>query len=257
MRNPDRMPSPMTPEEKMTPERRKSWGALKEMAEIGRGEAPEPAQDWNLIWVLSGPPIDIAERFDIAGEVLFEHGASDAEGDIKRRINESRERLEMGISIAKRVAALRLGKEEGELTPEDLKTSSPDIYWNARDWANDNLSARIAEGFLDQYGFPAEKVIVSPNLGIKNTRDQFEKLEEAVVPTEGKVVIVSDTYHLPRVELANDKLDEGRVVFYPSETGDPKKKRRIPVAKALDEIRSIPERIKGKTLPKNKWREKE
>lgn len=137
-----------------------------------------------------------------------------------------------------------------ELTLADIKNFSPDIYWNATDWGNDNLRERIKEGLLDKYDFPSEKIIISPNLGIQHTGHQFEKIEEGVIKDRRKIVIISDTYHLPRVKRYLNKKDskitkENSILY----TSQPK---RVPIGKALSEIKKVPGYIKKGILEKEK-----
>jgi len=222
---------------------------LEDMKEMGRGERPEPQEDWDLIWVLSGPPIDIAEDFKGGNtDVIFEPGDGSAKKDIARGINESRERLETGMRISKEVAARRLNKGVQYLTTEDVENFCPPVYWNATDWANNNLRERIGQGFLRKFEFPSNKVIVSSNLGIKHTGHQFEKMENGVVDGKRKVVIITDTYHLPRIKrylnMDDCTVKKEDVILFPSEP------RRVPIAKALGEIKKVPKYIKNSVLPK-------
>lgn len=211
---------------------------LEEMKQIARGENPLPQEEWDLIWVLSGPPVDVAERFEENGkEVFFNLNDEIAAKDVAKKINESRERLETGIKVSKEVVAKRLNKKVEGLTAEDIKNSAPDIYWNSTDWGNDNLRDRIKEGFLDRYSFPVEKIIISPNLGIQHTGHQFERVEEDVVKGRRKIVIVSDIYHLPRVKRYLHKfrsiINQENAILYPSD------QKRVPIDKALGEIKKI------------------
>lgn len=218
------------------------------MKEFAYEKAPEPQQDWDLIWVISGPPMDISEDFREDHEVLVGYNDKIAKNDVVKKINESRERFLTGLRVAKAVTAKRLGKDADAVTSEEIKESGPDIFWNATDWGNDNLRQRIGEGFLDQYDFPKEKVIVSENLGIEHTGHQFERLDENIIAGRRKVVIVSDVYHLPRIQryinIEGDKISEDMTVLYPSEP------RRVPVGKGLAEVRKIPNYIEKGILPK-------
>jgi len=154
---------------------------LDEMREFHkRGiEVPMVERDWDLVWVLSGPPIDIAEEFKEAkevGQVIFALEDKIAKEDIKRKINESNTRLATGIKVAKEVTAKRLGKKIEELTLEDILNFGPDIYWNGTDWSNDNFRQRIDEGWVEKrYHFPRKKIVISGKLGIEHTGHQFEK----------------------------------------------------------------------------------
>lgn len=241
------------PRREQLEEREIKRNVLEDMKEFGRGETPEPEEDWDLVWVMSGPPIDIAEDFKAGSQkiVVDENSSEKAvQQDIAKKINESRERFETGIKIAKEVAARRLNKTVGEITLEDFKNFSPDIYWNGIDWSNDNLRQRIQEGFLDKYFFPTEKIFVAPNSGIKHTGHQFERIEDKVIEDRRKIVIVSDTYHLPRIKRylskKNSKVDIKKAVFYPAEP------RKVPVGKAMAEIKKIPVYIERGVLEQEK-----
>jgi hypothetical protein len=225
---------------------------LEDMKEIGRGENPEVRDDWDLVWVLSGPPIDIREDFtDGTKEALFPKEDRETEtvrNDVANKRNESRERLGTGIKVAKEVCALRLKKNVGNLTLGEILQYAPAIYWNATDWANNNIREATGEGFFEKtYNFPREKVIVSPNLGIINTDDQFKKFPGEFTEENRKIVIISDIYHLPRVKRflhrKNSKVTEQNAVLYPSEP------RAVPFRKVREEIRKIPQYIDKGILP--------
>lgn len=225
---------------------------LSDMKEIGRGEKPEAQADWDLIWVLSGPPLDIREDFaDEAKDVSFPRKDRETKtviNDVANKSNESRKRLGTGIEIAREVCAIRLKKDVKDLTMDDILQNGPAIYWNATDWSNDNMRKAMNEGFFEEvYDFPREKIIVSPNLGIINTGDQFKKFPEEFTENNRKIVVVSDIYHLPRVKRhlheTGGRLTEQNTILYPSEP------RSVPVGKALGEIKKIPEYIKKGILP--------
>ena len=230
---------------------------LDEMRESHNIELPEAQEDWDLIWPLSGPPIDIAEEFNESqeketGHALLISGDKIAQKDIERKRNESNIRLTKGINIAKEVTAKRLGKKIEELTIEDIQNFGPDIYWNATDESNDNLRQRINEGWVEQrYDFPREKIVVSPNLGILHTGHQFEKFPEKFASKYKKTVVVTDIYHMPRTKRYFNKkynralaeeMAEGRIILYPSGS-------KIPYDKAKGEIDKIPEYIDEGILP--------
>lgn len=210
---------------------------LREMKEIAYAEAPKAEENWDLIWVLSGPPIDIAIE------------------STKESRNESRERLETGLKIAKEVTAVRLKKDPKNVTAEDILNSGPDVFWNATDWANDNLRQRAEEGLLEKrYNFPRQKLIISPNLKIEYTGHQFERFPRELEERSRRVVLVSDIYHLPRVKryfrAEYNVIPPEKIILYPS------KPRRVPVGKALGETKKVPKYIREGILPKEKKEKK-
>jgi hypothetical protein len=202
---------------------------LNDMKEIGRGESPKTEEDWDLVWVLSGPPVDIEQEID--GER-----------------NESKDRLETGFNISREVTALRLGKSIDEINMDDILNSGPKIYWNAEDEVNDSLRKKVEDGLLEEkYSFPRENLIISQNSGIRHTGHQFRDFPEELAEHNRKIVIVSDTYHLPRVKryLRNDdsKITKEKAVLYPSNP------RIVLPSKAISEIKKIPEYIEKGILP--------
>ncbi len=63
--------------------------------------------------------------------------------------------METGLKIAREVTAKRLGKRPEDVATEDILASGPNIYWNATNWANDNMREAVAEGFFEKkYKFP-------------------------------------------------------------------------------------------------------
>lgn len=230
---------------------------LDEMRELHEKDLPEAQEDWDLIWTISGPPIDIAEEFNEdhkeAAQSLLIEGDKIAQKDIEKKINESNARLTVGIKLAKEVTAKRLGKSVEDLTIEDVRNSGPDIYWNATNEANDNFRQRIQEGWLEKrYDFPREKIIISPNLDILHTGHQFEKFPKEFVDKYRKTIVVTDIYHMPRAkryfnEKSNrvlaEEMSEGRIVLYPSGS-------KIPYEKAKGEIDKIPLYVEKGILPR-------
>lgn len=210
---------------------------LREMKEIAYAEAPKAEENWDLVWVLSGPIVDIKKE------------------STKENRNESRERLETGLKVAREVTAVRLRKEIKDVTMADILEKGPIVFWNATDEANDNLKERAEEGLLEErYGFPREKLIVSPNLGIKHTGHQFERFPKELEEKSRKVVLVSDTYHLPRItryfEADYNIIPPEKIILYPSEP------RKVPVGKALGETKKVPKYIKEGILPKEEKEKK-
>ncbi len=218
-------------EENLEEEKAPRREVLEKMRELAYEKAPEPGEDWDVVWVISGSPSDIK-----------------AESTEQER-NESRERMETGLKIVREVTAIRLSKKTEEVTEDDILNSGPSIYWNATDRANDNLRQRIKEGlFEERYKFPGTKIIISQDKDIEHTGHQFEKFPVELVDNSRKIVFVSDIYHLPRVirylDVDYNKIPLEKVVIYPSEP------RKVPVGKALGETKKIPEYIKKGILPK-------
>lgn len=209
--------------------RRKIVKELRESAEAG---PPEPQKDWDIIWVLAGP------------ESRFEEPP--AEGDY----NQTKLRLETGFEIVKKVTAIRLHKPAEEVTPEDIAKNGPTLYYNGKDSDNAFLYEISEPGqtLETQYHIPAKNVVITKMTGITNTGHQFEDYpRELMDSAEGKVVIVTDLFHLPRTQrtakkhMPPDSFD--RAVFYAAQP------QKLPVRGTLREVKKILPYSKQGILP--------
>lgn len=163
---------------------------LQQIKKIIGQKSPEPKSDWDLIIVLSG-------------------GEENIQNISKGKRNEDKDRIETAIKIAKQIAEKRSDK------------NVPFVYYNGSNEQNDNLKKIIKAGFLYKYDFPEDKIIISKNLNIKNTEDQFSKMPNAILKDKRKIVIVTSAYHIQRVKKYvkrhEKKFDRKKIVLYPSE----------------------------------------
>ena len=144
----------------------------------------EPQEDWDLIWVLSGPETSIAD--EPAG---------------KKERNITRERLLTAFALSRRVAALRSRKKIKELTIKDILRLAPSVYYNGTDGQNKDLDFLLHDRRWEQkYNFPVERIKISPALGIQHTGDQFKTFPKKLVNNNRRIVLVTSLYHLPRVK---------------------------------------------------------
>lgn len=202
-------------------------GILKEIKKTAYSESSMPEEDWDLVWVLSGPEEDIQEV------------------PVQGKRNETKDRLITALKIVRQITALRMAKKIKDINIKDILSWGPAVYYNGTDLQNDNLR-NIVEKFSEQQDFPKEKIIISENLGIKHTGDQFTKFPDEILKDKRKIILISDVYHLPRVKRyirMEAKFDPQEIILYPSE---PKK---APVKKVLKEIRKISRYIKEGILP--------
>ena len=191
---------------------------VKRIREIVERGLPEPKPDWNMVWVLSGAE----ENFEDPSE--------------KGVINQTKNRFETGINIAKMVAKLRTEEMSGDAEPPDFAKYIPHIYFNGTDKQNDFIRKIILEkAFEDKYSFPSEKITISPNQGIRHTGDQFSLFPKEYIPDKGKLVTVTDLYHIPRAEkyFKKHSIDPEKIVLYPAVPVT------LPVRKALSEAKKI------------------
>lgn len=211
---------------------------LKELKTMAETEPPKPQKDWDIIWVISGP------------EINFKGDVNPGEKTIPG-YNQTKQRFETGLKIAKEVTALRLNKHPEEVTQEDILGNGPNVYYNAKEESN-KFVREIAEpnNLLEtKYDFPGQKVIVANNETIMHTDHQFEDFPAAMVKSNAKIVIVSNLHHLPRLkryaQKYADKLPPKQVVLYPV----PTRKNKISAGTYLGEIKKIYPYQKSGFLP--------
>lgn len=198
-------------------ERMVMYEVLEDLKSIGRGELPSPQPDWDLIWVFSGP-----QGFQRGKKVR--KGTEGELSDIGNEINESVSRMLSATKIAREVTALRLNKNVDDVEIVDIKNRGPYIFYNEWDWQNEDLKRLFWEGEGEEYFFyPKEKLIIPANTGIMHTGHQFERFPEKVleyIGEDGKLVLLSDLYHLPRIKRYSWKKFPPeilkRMVYYPS-----------------------------------------
>jgi hypothetical protein len=183
----------------------------------------EPREDWDLIWVLSGPEISIADA---------PFG--------KEETNITRDRLLTAFALSRRVAAVRCQKEVEELTNQDILKWAPDVFYNGIEEQNKDLySLSHGRGWEREYNFPATKIKISQESGIFNTADQFKTFPEELVYNNRKIALVTSLYHLPRVKryfaskYNASHLPLKKVVLIPAEP------RLLPTRLVLEEERKI------------------
>ncbi|KKW11527.1 MAG: hypothetical protein UY50_C0011G0003 [Parcubacteria group bacterium GW2011_GWA2_49_9] len=156
---------------------------------IEKGDLPKPAQDWEVIWALTGP------------DQTLEEGAKIHKGEEQKATsyNQTRRRFETALAVAREVTAVRLSKEVSEVTDSDIEKEGPVIYWSGKASTNDYLAQLIEAGeFEKQFHFPSSCVKITENRDIQHTGHQFAEFPKELLPEGKKVVIISDVYHLPR-----------------------------------------------------------
>jgi len=202
---------------------------LDEIKELVRSKELIPQKDWDLICVLS------------AFENDFENDSKD-----KWKRNENKDRLCTAFEIARKVVAVRIGKKIEDIRIQDMAAFSPQVLYVGTDVQNDNLR-NVADDFLGQRNFPKQKLIISENLGIKNTGDQIKEISNNFSGNERRIVVVSNAYHLPRISRYlqghPDKFNLKKIILYPSNS------KKAPPKKVIEEIKKIQKYIKGGILP--------
>lgn len=155
---------------------------VKELRELAEQGPPEPQEDWDSIYVFSGPESSISD--EPADAISY---------------NQTRKRLETGIRIARAVTALRLGKRAEEVSLEDMTTMGPAVYFDGYEAHNIEMKRMLADdSFESEFSFPTEKFSIGQ--GTIHTGDQVTKLPSEPLKSSRKIVLVSDWYHIPRIE---------------------------------------------------------
>lgn len=209
---------------------------VRELKELRDSPLPKPAEDWDLIWVLSGLEITLEEH--------------DAKGK-----NETRDRIWTGFELVRAVTAKRLGKSLHNVTIEDIRAYGPKLYFNGREEHNENLRNIGSDGVLEKkYNFPRENLEIAPGgLNITNTGDQFERFPPELLENKRKIVIVSSARHLPRVRRYTgletnpfSDMAQDRLVFYQAMPVE------FPFRDTIREVRVIPKYQAAGFLPPEK-----
>ncbi len=157
----------------------------KFIKEVRRAAEQEPQTDWNLICVLAGP----------------EKKVFDSDVDGTGRLNETRTRFETGLCLVREVTARRLLKPASELTLEEIRSSGPLLYFAGLDPQQQELVGLNEQKRFDiDYGVPAENIRIEKRPDIKFTWQQFAYFPKQLIPDNGKIVIVSSGYHIPRIK---------------------------------------------------------
>jgi hypothetical protein len=192
---------------------------IRALAEKG---PPKPEKDWNVIYVFSGP------------EMTFEE-----EPDKKGKYNQTETRLKTGFELARKITALRLKKEPKEVTIEDIRTEGPLVHFDGLKEQKAYLRKISKEGrFENAYQFPRTSLQLSIK-NITNTRDQVQELPRKFATEDGKIVFISDLYHLPRIQryfgTKHDSLkipQEKRVFYFPTPA-------QLSIQRALSEAKKL------------------
>lgn len=187
-------------------ERFKEW-----RERLKSGDFPHPEKNWEVIWALTGP------------DETLEEGARPHKGEEHKATdyNQTRRRFETALAVAREVTAVRLNKNVDEVTHTDMAEHGPIVYWNGKAATNDYLRELIRSGeFEKQFGFPAKRIRITENRDILHTNHQLAEFPVDLLPEDGKVTIVSDVYHLPRVEENlkghPEKFNSENTVLFPS-----------------------------------------
>jgi hypothetical protein len=239
------------------------WDEMREFQsrpDIGQGYgegSDAELREISAVWVISGPevsPVDYTTD-------LLESGRTDNVG-----YNQSEERFKSGVTLIRKSIANRIGKSELDLTLDDMRDFSrktnakPVIYWNAKDGSNKRMRDLLnSDVFEDRFQIPKELIHVTDATDIRHTGDQISEFPESLINIPGKIAVISDAYHLPRISrylgMHPDKFPVGKMILQASGLLMPKKDT------ILNEIQSALNYIaqghmKPRLRPEDTWEER-
>jgi hypothetical protein len=116
--------------------------------------------------------------------------------------NDGYDRMNLGIEVARNVAALKLGKKASELTNDEIRQDGPTILYNGEEESNASLQIVLDTGGIQNY--PKDKFLIfSLPSGQVHTGGQFQSLYSQNAAGEVDLVnstlaIVTHAYHWPR-----------------------------------------------------------
>lgn len=129
--------------------------------------------------------------------------------------NDGFDRMNLGVAIARKVAAKNAGKSEDTLTLSDIIAHGPRIFYNGEEESNNTLIEVLRSGIIN---YPSRKFVILPiPKGQVNTIGQFESLKNGALGKNIDLVnemmaIVTHAYHWPRT----GRIDVNK--YFPSTT---------------------------------------
>jgi len=142
---------------------------------------PEPSPFIKYIWVLSGFNSYLKTPSYIKSEDLAD----------------DYDRIELGISLAKRIATLRGSAVLEDLNEGLLKRFGPKIVYNGSVRQNNDLRSAIEQGEID---YPKENFIILPLPPHNtNTKEQFLSFKKELPLDHTSVGVITHAFHYPRI----------------------------------------------------------
>ena len=155
----------------------------KEILEIASTANPPISYDINFILVLSGRGSYLKNPIDHPDVI-------DKDDDYNR--------MRLGISVARGVTALRLGKSESSVTNEDIMNHGPVIIYNGRPKHNKDFREALKDGLITDY--PNDKFMIldlPPNQ--LNSKGHFISVRDHMDLSNQTIAIVTNAFHFPRI----------------------------------------------------------
>jgi hypothetical protein len=112
--------------------------------------------------------------------------------------NDDYNRMQLGIKLAREITAMRLAKQDKQLSEEDLIKFGPTIIYNGRPAHNIELKKALATNIITDYPISKFLVLELPQDQI-NTKGQFISVQQNIDLSNEKLAIVTSAFHFPRV----------------------------------------------------------
>jgi hypothetical protein len=164
---------------------------IGEIQSIYTHDNPEIDPDIKYVWVLSA-------RHNYKKEAVM----SSPQNSNAYDQNDGYDRMNLGIEIARKVAAKKVNKSENSLTLSDIIAHGPIIIYNGEEESNNTLRSVLNKKEITNY--PSSKfVILSLPKDQIHTKGQFESLKQEsergrIDLINSTIAIVTHAYHLPR-----------------------------------------------------------
>ncbi|HJY98680.1 MAG TPA: hypothetical protein VJ227_03130 [Patescibacteria group bacterium] len=159
------------------------------VSEIREARPPHPAKDIDIVWVLSAP-----------GTIKEPSGDGIYNGEIANWVS-----IQAGISLVRKITALRLDKKPEEVTKKEIEVFGPALYYNGEDRNTQNVkylqNEALKEAIKDSnFPLPESKVVID-HIDTIGTPAQVQGMARFLRSTgfEGKVAVVSMIHHSRRL----------------------------------------------------------
>lgn len=164
---------------------------------------PSVTADIDVVWAISG-----RGSYDAKPTPYLLNSPEFAKSDLFRE--DDRQQTDFAAQLVREITALRLNKDVGEITKDDIEESGPILFYNGTNFQNQQLRNAVVSG---NFPIPKNKVRIeklseTDDPKDANTRTQFERfpkeLLENLIVNNQRVALVQARWHLPRIARTID-----------------------------------------------------
>jgi hypothetical protein len=156
---------------------------IKEIREIASCSNPKVTANTNYVLVLSGRASYLKNPIDRPDII-------DQEDDYHR--------MNLGIDVARKITALRLTKDEKELTNHDMEKSGPTIIYNGRAEHNKDFNKALENDLITNYPHSKFLILDLPPDQL-NSKGHFISIKQKLDLSDQELAIVTSAFHFPRI----------------------------------------------------------